>query len=54
MRRRRSKHFLGATLTHPEEAPLGGLETGCVVKMGDSVRRRGFQRASLRGSGGGL
>jgi Phosphotransferase enzyme family len=33
------KHFLEASLSHPEEVLLGGLETGRVVKVGETVRR---------------
>ena len=33
------KHFLEARLTHLEEVLLGGLETGRVVKVGQTVRR---------------
>jgi hypothetical protein len=36
---RRRKRFLESILTHPEEVLLGGLETGRVVKLGDTVRR---------------
>jgi Ser/Thr protein kinase RdoA (MazF antagonist) len=36
---RRRKHFLEASLSHPEEVLLGGLETGRVVKVGETVRR---------------
>jgi hypothetical protein len=35
----RRKRFLEANLTHPEEVLLGGLESGRVVKAGDTVRR---------------
>jgi hypothetical protein len=35
----RRKRFLEANLTHPEEVLLGGLETGRVVKVGETVRR---------------
>jgi hypothetical protein len=35
----RRKRFLEANLTHPEEVLLGGLESGRVVKVGDTVRR---------------
>jgi hypothetical protein len=30
--------FSGDHLTHPEEVLLGGLESGRVVKVGDTVR----------------
>jgi hypothetical protein len=42
MRRLRRKHFLEPKLTRPEAEPevlLGGLETGRVVKLGETVRR---------------
>jgi Phosphotransferase enzyme family len=36
---RRRKHFLEASLSHLEEVLLGGLETGRVLKVGQTVRR---------------